>query len=230
MTLLEIALTKHVKKADVYWQGIFEDHGWHFLGTGAEGSVARHPRKPYVLKVFIDRSPYLQFLKWVESRPKDPHLPRINRWARPVPGSRPPRSYVRMEELKPVSVQTLLNRYGSELVYTWIAARKYGTTVSDYWDSGLTAIIGRKVSVVSLEKEIADHDLNWWQNPNNPLWQSIGRMPLLTWMRTMDSFFAWWSAKSPGSRVDIHGDNVMLRGSTLVLIDPVAMQLDDYEN
>jgi len=228
MTLDEIALTKQVKHPIQDWRDIFEENGWHFLGQGGEGSVARHPRKPYVLKVFLNRSPYLQFLKWVESRPNDPHLPRFNRWARPVPGSRPPRSYVRMEELTPVSETTLLSKFRSEIVYAWIVSRKHNTIISDYWDNTVSGAVGRHVRTAELETEIADHDLDWWQNVNNPLWQAIGSTPSLTWMRTIDSFFAWWSANRQGKRVDIHDDNVMLRGSTLVLVDPVALPFAEY--
>jgi len=136
MNLQELEITRSLKNirgtnmigsqlADVVYS-----HGWKLLGRGSEASVAEHPEKGYVLKIWPNRSLYTKFVELVQRNP-NPHFPRFSKVMKRIPGTQ--FSYVRMEKLIPVTqydilvnmpdcfcvVKELYQRQGTALPY-WI--------------------------------------------------------------------------------------------------------------
>ena len=90
-------------------QDVLAKYGWHPLGYGAEATVALHPSKKYVLKIFPKTSKYTEFLDMVGSDPTNPHFPKFSRQAKPVPGT--DHMYVRMEQLQKIQDYDLIVRF-----------------------------------------------------------------------------------------------------------------------
>ena len=208
MKLNEIELTKKLKKGYVRWREVFEQHGWHFLGSGIEATVGRHPSKPYAVKVFSRDTPYVDFVALVKKHQNNPHFPLFSRYVRPVPGTE--FSYVRMELLKNISeIKILQVPYLSQMAYLYLASIRLGHEFHHTYSD----IIGVKLrDMVTGSLFDPKHE--------QELWQQIGE-PDAAWKEAVDLVLARYAegTKWP-SRLDMHPGNFMLRGSTLVITDP----------
>jgi len=208
MNLHEIELTKYLKKGYVHWRGVFEEHGWYFLGSGIEATVGRHPSKPYAVKVFSRDTPYSDFVALVQKHQNNPHFPRFSRYVRPVPGTE--FSYVRMEILRDIAPEKVTEPpYLSQMAYLYLAATKLGFEFHHAWSDIIGVHLRKLVSGSLFDPEI-----------EKELWQKIGS-PDTSWKEAIDLVLTRYTegTKWP-SRLDMHPGNFMLRGSTLVITDP----------
>jgi len=74
--------------------------GWLPIGSGYWSKVFSHPSKPYVLKIFMDDTNYLEYLQIVKANQSNPHVPKII--GRPAKISSTVNA-VRLEKLTPVT-------------------------------------------------------------------------------------------------------------------------------
>lgn len=173
--------------------------GWRILGTGAEAMVAAHPSKPYVLKLFPTSSAYVHFVNYCRKNPNNPYLPRFSRHTRRIPGTE--FSYVRMEQLShfPKTGMVDLNPQLWCTLYRMFAIRKDNI----HWNAGphipRMDDLPQRHGYASLD-QCADAAPSLWHTTINDLLNVMAQHGL-------DSF-------------DLHSDNVMSRGSQLVITDP----------
>lgn len=180
--------------------GIMRDHGWNILGTGMEATVAEKPGAPYVLKVFPKASRYAQFVQFCQQHGDNPHLPRFSRYVRPVPHT--PFSYVRMEKLKPVRGAALLNTYAEYMCAVDQVFRSEDRTPV-FWN----------------------HAMSRWDLDELPEKQgytdvaACAQQAPSTWIKLIERLVSLMQAQGI-KQFDLHPDNMMLRGTTLVITDP----------
>lgn len=201
MKINELQLSKDVKKYDNNPEKILSKNGWKVIGDGVESAVAEHPNKSYVLKLFYTRSRYVDFVKFAQEHQSNKHLPRFGRYVRPVPGSI--FSYVRMEKLKPILTSKLLSDYFPEIVAVFLKFNGFGKGSGATWFEN---IVKKK-----FDNELG---LGWDTNKIQELWDNIGKHVDSHWLSLLDEL------KSLNINVDFHDENFMLRGKTLVIIDP----------
>lgn len=180
--------------------GIMRDHGWNILGTGFEATVAEKPGLPYVLKVFLKQSKYTQFVQFCQQHGNNPYLPRFSRYVRPVPHTR--FSYVRMEKLKPVNERRLMTAY-AEYMCAVDQVFKSEDRTPVFWN----------------------HALSRWELDELPekegytdVAQCAAQAPT-QWTHTIEALVKLMQSEGI-KQFDLHPDNMMLRGSTLVITDP----------
>jgi len=202
MKLQELEITRTIQRLRNPGE-ILSRAGWKVLGTGMEGAVAEHPSKPYVLKLFVSKSAYVTFVQYVQAHQSNPHLPRFNRYVRKVPGTR--FSYVRMEKLKNVDEDRVIETHPGEVLALYVIARVQGHWVDPSTTRQLLGHLGLsalprfdQLEEVCREKNIQPPDREWLQAVSD----------LAETSRSQD--LGW----------DLHLNNVMLRGNTLVITDP----------
>ena len=243
MRLNEIELRSDLRSMQPEY--IFSKYGWKILGIGRDSVVAQHPEKSYVLKIFEKDSAYAEFVLFCKKNPGNPHLPRFYTGADAAKLPGPSNNItenrgeldpelldlvlqlpgdkiaIRMEELTPCSEQLLLFKFRPELyvfLLEGINQQIHGLTFE------LRMLLRKKL--LSLFQVTDDDDKNAWledfsSNRKNwqRLWSMLGRTPDSTWMRTVQKLMK--TARSLGMvRLDMHEDNIMCRGETLVITDP----------
>ena len=215
MHITEITLTHELKAAGDEWDApqalkkILSRHGWKSLGTGAEAAVAEHPQKSYVLKIFNSESNYVHFVKFVQQHSANPHLPRFSRYVKQVPGTE--FSYVRMEKLLKVTEAQLLDKYGSYLAEMM----------------AMTEVTGMGMLGHGLDAKLHDQLGNWGYTPEDLLdpdqsqeiYAKLGGEPPASWAQVLTDLTEYTEHTDVDSW-DMHADNFMRRGSTLVIVDP----------
>ncbi len=210
MNLKELEITKRLKKPQSLSE-VLKAYGWHVLGTGKDATVAEHPKKSYVLKIWARGSLYEKFVPFVQQHSSNPHVPKFSRYIKSVPGTR--YLYVRMEKLNSISNTHLLSTYLRETIYLWLAGMKYNIIDNLEW---------------SIESRVLDYlrslgitqNLEDFEKPEfeQKLWREIG-MPPETWVTLVDAFMSY--SKQLGIKgLDMHSDNLMQRANTLVITDP----------
>ena len=214
MQIREITLTKQLKDVG---QGdhaqalkkILTRHGWKSLGTGAEAAVALHPEKSYVLKIFNSDSQYVHFVKFVQAHATNPHLPRFSRYVRPVPGTE--FSYVRMEKLLKVTQAQLLNTYAAYLAE--MMAMGEVTQLNMLADGLAMTLEDNLMSIGYDASDLTDPE------QQEDIYKKLGGQPAHTWSQVL-SDLAEYSERVDVGGWDMHEDNFMRRGNTLVIVDP----------
>ena len=199
--LNELQLTKQFKQKNWLSFGkdaerILNQNGWNVLGIGAEGAVAEHPNKMYVLKLFIKKSLYNHFVNLVQ-RSTNIHFPYFSRFVKPVPGTM--YNYVRMEKLTPINSQILLDKFFPELC-----------DVDYVFPTGF----GNSTPAVSLYSSFAQIFYDEYNNDFSKVIKDK-HQPSQQWV---DALEAIKKLKLP---IDLHSGNFMLRGNILVITDPV---------
>jgi len=200
MNLHEIELRKRLQKSrrayDMHVEKILDKNGWAVLGTGVEALVAHKPHMPYVLKLFPTNSAYVHFVKFCEQHAQHPHLPRFSRYVRPIPGTR--FSYVRMEKLQPVSANQLRTTYAPHMCVVDQIVQKYTSNI--FWNKDL--------SVRNIVKDEGYQDLADCAAHAPEIWKTtIQDLMHIMQQHGLEQF-------------DLHSENMMLRGSELVITDP----------
>ena len=208
MKIQELELTKQLKRAagwPLNLDTILLDHGWKVLGWGAEGIVAEHPSKPYVLKIYRANSRYSDFVRFSQAHQSNPHVPRFGRYMRDLPGNW---KYVRMEILQEFADQDqLVKKFLPELaVLEW-----YGP------GGGLSRRLGNQVE--SICRNLYDINLIPGMISLEDLQARVGH-PDDSWLELMPAFKTFTHQLPGNLHVDLHAGNFMKRGATLVIIDP----------
>lgn len=198
-----------------------EKQGYQLLGAGYYATVMNKPGTPHVLKLFdhTDKG-YLEFVALAMAT-NNPHFPQFR--GKPM---RITKDYyaIRMERLKPV-------RGGD--------SEKYGFEFSYQLLNILTRIIKNAKLGKSKNEMITDQDFeelssNYEEIPfaTIPL-ELRGMTPMEKAEYKFDELYekhpelveaAWLIGKHvhPSRNVDLHEANVMMRGDTLVITDPVS--------
>ncbi len=188
------------------------------MGSGAEASVGQHPTKPYVVKVFPASSAYMLFLDFVKQHPDNPHLPKFSRYSRVIPHTKGSMSYVRMEKLRPISSNNLYAGYMPEITYAWVIAEKYKIRLNRIFHHTVTNRLKNAfyIDTDTLVQEIQSGSIDEFHD----LWNHISGYPSLEWTSIIDDLFLFWHQNQSQIDMDLHDGNFMLRGRTLVIIDP----------
>ena len=202
MKIQELEITRTIQRLRDPGE-ILRKAGWEVLGAGMDGAVAEHPSKPYVLKLFVSNSAYVPFVHYVQTHQSNPHLPRFNRYVKKVPGTH--LSYVRMEKLKNLDEDQVIETHPGEVLSLYTIARVYGQWVEPAFVRPLLARLElarlpqlNEIENVCREKNIQPPSQGWLQAVTDLV------------MMSQSQHLGW----------DLHLNNVMLRGSTLVITDP----------
>lgn len=171
------------------------------LGIGAYAVVFSHPNKNYAYKVVTTSDyGYLKFLRYVKSNQDNPHLPKI--YGRPLSVKMPLRKknpwmsgnflIIKMEKLTPATSKTATP--------TFEKIDFYVNTFSDF--------VGGYLTLTDLEyheqKIMYDIERNWPELADVLQWIAKNQSP------------------NDGVDIDLHNENVMMRGGTLVVTDPFS--------
>ncbi len=216
MHITEITLKHELERAALDpWNRIslvkqvVEKHGWHILGTGAEAVVAEHPQKAYVLKIFDTDSRYEAFVEFVRYHATNPHLPKFSRYVKRVPGTE--FSYVRMEKLRPTTPRTLANKYAPHIAYMIILSDVvHRNLVGDNVAEAL------KNRLVQLGYTVADLKR---KDTQEEVLEALGGWPPADWQEVV-SELSEYSEEADTGNWDLHAENFLVRGNTLVIADP----------
>jgi hypothetical protein len=204
MNLHELEISQQLQKighpASYKLHGILRDYGWKILGTGFEATVAEKPGMPYVLKIFPRASKYTQFVQFCQQQANNPHLPRFSRYVRPVPQTN--FAYVRMEKLKPVREATLMNSYAEYLCAVDQVFRSEDRE-SVFWNHAMSRWDLDELPEKSGYTDVTDCAA---QAPES-------------WRQVIESLVQLMHSEGL-TQFDLHSENMMLRGSTLVVTDP----------
>ncbi len=216
MQIKEITLKHDLEQAaHSPWQRIdmvnqaVEKHGWHILGTGAEAVVAEHPQKAYVLKIFDTDSRYEAFVEFVKYHATNPHLPKFSRYVKKVPGTE--FSYVRMEKLQPITPERLAHEHGAYIAYMIILSDVVHMNLVG--DDVAEALKNR---LAQLGHTVADLKR---KNTQKLVFEKLGGWPPESWQDVV-SELTEYSEEVDTGRWDLHADNFLVRGNTLVIADP----------
>lgn len=202
MKLDELQITKDTKVWGTRPQSILAQYGWTVLGAGFEGAVAEHPQKKYVLKLFNADSKYIDFInKIVKPNHGNPHLPRMDRFVRSIPGA-PYFRYVRMEKLNPIPNDTVLvDDFLPEMIMSSIICKRFGK-----W-FGISHVVNNKLRDFGTK----------YDDPK--VWEIINKKPpSMSWIKTFLQIIKL--SKTDRIEIDMHSGNFMIRGDTLVITDP----------
>lgn len=239
MKISELQLKKDIQQLKNP-EDVLRKYGWKVIGIGMEAAVAEHPNKNYVLKLFEDDSNYKAFVRFALQHKGNPHVPvffkgsetkelAINeRSSVNIPGimSTIPGtdySYVRMEKLAKITEKDLIAVYSPEMMVLYLDGIKQNTAGVNFelGQAMRNKIIvrfrlmsqGKSANTAFIRKLANDQSLQ------DELWTKLGRRPDDAWFAIANDLLQL--AKQLKTRgLDIHEDNVMLRGNTLVVTDP----------
>lgn len=212
MKVNELSIKKNFDKAnenDIELENLFAGTKWKMLGVGQESVTAEHPEKKYVLKVFDSNSKYTEFVKFSEQNAGNPHVPVFNRYVKKIPGT--PFSYVRMEKLTGIEQGPLLRNYFQDLVYLISYARSKNVTISYALESAVEHFLLIKYQV---DKKMISNFENI-----NEIFKRIRKTPSPAWKSISEKLIDF-AISIRLLDLDLHHMNFMLRGTTLVFLDP----------
>ena len=178
------------------------------VGSGIAAEVLLH-ENGLIYKFWAQDSAYEKFISYVEKNQNDPHLPKLKSKIKELtsffdhPEEFPKKiKYVKMEELKPIN-------YDSKFFDT---KQLYITDVIDYL--GVNAADGNIKSFDLVIREF-ESDEECKLSP-----KAVQEIKSLS--TTLTNIVKLKLAKY----LDIHSGNIMLRGNTIVIIDPAAEKKD----
>jgi hypothetical protein len=240
MKIHELQLKKDLQQLENP-EDVLRKYGWKVIGIGMNSAVAEHPNKNYVIKLFEDNSKYKIFVKFALEYKDNPHVPVFFRGSETkalididehssmavpgimstIPGTK--YSYVRMEKLSKISEKHLLKHYAPEMMVLYLNGIKFGTTGLNFElrQAIHNKIIVRfqrmtagKIANAAFVQQLANDDFL-----QEKLWDKMGRKPDEDWFAVVDGLLQLVLTLNIRG-LDIHEDNVMLRGDTLVVTDP----------
>ena len=212
MRLHELEITKLLKKTGraSALENQIEKFGWKLMGSGAEAVVAQHPTKPYVLKLFPTGSRYVHFVDYVQAHQNNPHLPKFGKYVRMLPVTHkhdvsPGRwSYVRMEILKPISINEFMYDHVKEMCAVHMIVYQAKQDHNDlFWNSATNMS-----HLLDSAKEMGFDSI-----------ESCGKAADENWKTAVTDLLKLMKQQNM-SQFDLHYNNVMLRGDVLVIVDP----------
>lgn len=179
------------------WHKLLYNNEFRALGSGSFGTVWDNPNLPYVLKVFTDQDrAYIDWINTARQHSDNPHMPHFisTKAMRIVPGV----VAVRMEKL------TRITREAYELL------------------GPINALLTNSMRTRLSPSQIVDH-LIAKRKPNDPeptansFYAYIQKYPdFIPALDILNQF-----VNQSGYRLDIHDENIMMRGPIMVFTDPV---------
>lgn len=195
MNITELQLYKELRSID-YSEDlahILRNHGWQKLGSGFEGIVAKHPNKPYALKIYNTNSKYSTFVNLVQHNQSNPHFPKFSRYVKPIKGTE--WSYVRMEILQKIKEEDLKTKFLPEICFMYECNKKYP-----------------RLSISRTVEDILHYK-------NSSEIKELAEKTNESWKQAIDLVFN--TAKQNNlNHIDLHDENFMQRAGTLIISDP----------
>ena len=179
------------------WHKLLYNNGFRALGSGSFGTVWDNPNLPYVLKVFTDQDrAYIDWINTARQHSDNPHMPHFvsPRAMRIVPGV----MAVRMEKL------TRINQEAYNLIRP------------------INALVENSIRTKLLPSEIVKHLIDnrdpGAAEPAPDTFYAYAQkyLDLVPALDIICQFI-----KKSGYRNDLHDENIMMRGDTMVFTDPV---------
>ena len=178
-------------------------NGRNVLGSGMEGAVIEY--KNLILKVFPTNSKYSEFVTLVKNY-HNPHFPKFYKFTKQIPGTK--FSYVIMEKLTKVDDDYLIKNCISELYALEVESAKFDI-VGIPGDFGVT-VLEYIYSIVEENKDNPYNQRVWIELAEEP--------PDNEWIIACQLLCR--EARTFRNNLDLHPKNFMIRGKTLVIVDP----------
>ena len=205
MKLMELIGVKHLQNRDL--EGVLksiEQAGDKVLGKGAYGIAVKN-KKGEVIKFWVEDSAYDDFIEYIQKHPSK-YFPKL--YSKPKllssfftrPDIFPDKiKYVRMEELQPW--EDVVNDDGDTVDQMMKLSARFNS------------------SDIAVSKWLSDAKIkeNKWERA---VIKVIGEQNLEEFCKVSRDLIKAMEAK--GHKLDIHGDNIKMRGSQLVIMDPVS--------
>lgn len=218
MKIHEIKISTDLKKIDQDRTGglglkkVLSSHGWKLLGYGVYGAAAEHPNKSYVLKIFVSDNEYVKFVEFAQQHQDNPDFPKFGRGIRNIPGTK--FSYVRMERLHPIDLPTITDKYILEICLLW----KYATQ-KDITPFPMLVQIEIENKATSLGFTLDELSNDSDNKIEDILMDKFARAGIDTWILALHELLNE-SERIGIDFLDLHDENFMIRGETLVILDP----------
>jgi len=215
MRIDEIELSKIAKEPsdgmEIYRMGDYlEKRGLKVLGYGAEAVVAMPEHGRYAIKIFKKGSRYADFVRFAIQHQNNKHLPRFHRTVKDMPGTG--FSYVAMGLLSPANEDDLADHFLPEMYGLIQLGIKHRIRAMQPW---YATTINRALKDRGIDPFSAASGATLGKRSA----AKLGRAPDQSWMQAVDLIMK--EAKKLGmDSLDIHPDNLMMDGNTLVLPDP----------
>lgn len=219
MKITEIQATNIIRQArrgryDPHWIQVFDHYGWELLGHGREGYVALNPQKGYAFKIWPATSRYTNFVKFARAN-ENPHFPRFYREPRQIPGTS--FNYMAMEKLEPLQGNELLHGYFPEMLWFTLELLKrneWSEQSGEILD--LLQIVFPSLTVLP---DLVPTSKFYKPDLAQAVWDRV-KQPPDSWKTAVQMLDKW--VVSHSYHYDLFSFNFMLRGSTLVFVDPIA--------
>jgi len=209
--------------------------GYTILGSGHHAAVATRPGAAWVLKVFDRRDSYPLYVEYAVKHRDNPHVPRFytDREAMRMSGQTGGEAQViieiddwfravHMERLKPVSWDAAMlmfrpELYGALLLGIKLGRRVYRREIQEIMEKRLVKMLALPPDHLQNLRAFAQDTAEWPR-----LWTRLQRAPSESWMALVEDLTTMAHGSRGRTQMDLSEDNIMLRGNTLVLTDPVA--------
>jgi hypothetical protein len=215
MRIDEIELSKIAKEPSgelgIYKMGDYlERRGLKVLGYGAEAVVAMPEHGRYAIKIFKKGSKYGDFVRFAIQHQGNKHLPRFHRTVKDIPGTG--FSYVTMGLLSPSNEDDLSDHFLPEMYGLIQLGIKNRIRAMQPWYA------------TTINRALKDRGIDPFSMASGATFKKrcetkLGRASDQSWMQAVDLIMK--EARKLGMEsLDIHPDNLMMDGNTLVLPDP----------
>lgn len=217
MKITEIEVTNFIRQAEAgrfkpNWRHVFQHYGWELLGQGREGHVALHPEKNYAFKTWPSSSHYTDFVAFVR-RHNNPHFPRFYRDSKRIPGTS--FNYIAMEKLEPLQDNELILGYFPEMLWFTVELLK-----RNEWSEQSGAILHQLLVLFPgmVLPNLVPNSQFYKPDLAKAVWERV-KEPPQAWKTAVEDLDSWVDKNS--FSYDLFDFNFMLRGTTLVFVDPV---------
>lgn len=191
--------------------------GWKVIGYGAFADVYEKPGVNYVVKLFTETdTSYMKFIKMVLANP-NPHFPKF--YGKPVPLSI---SNERRSDILP----SVKDRYSAETGLIAIRMERLQEFFSSH--SGDAAALSEADPETSLFRKFITYYISNQTHHDHvspetraALAEAIDEEYGADMLRALESI-GKMMMENPEISLDLYETNVMMRGSTIVITDPVA--------
>lgn len=190
-------------------QGIIRRSGWKLLGSGAEAAVAEHPQKSYVLKVFDSESRYIDFVHFALDHQSNPHVPKFNGHVKQIPGTK--FSYVRMEKLSNTNDANLLSTHIADMYALVVISEKNSIQIHSDLPHQVQTYLEAHYDI--------DEERMYDRRKFESNFLKIGKKADPQWIAICNDLMNYCNNIN-FPHLDLHGKNFMMRGNTVVILDP----------
>ena len=182
-----------------------DNSNYLFAGNGAQAYVFIHPNNKEVIKFWMFDSAYEAFIKYAKQHQSNQFIPKIIKGINELKFKNHTIKYVRIEKLKELQNSSII--FGVEF-------------------KKLINAIDKHIEKKGIQKILSDYDNGSFLKTLNLYIDmfSSGNVDEKSIIDFYNTYFDILKTISTDSIPDLQGDNVMLRGKTPVIIDPIADQ------